>query len=114
MTTGRINQVTILNPGPRPETTRRGGPPRRGAERYKEGDPREVDPAERGGPRERRLPPTDYSIAPTEFPKGRSAARAFGSFDHPCPAACAPRVEGRDRKSTPRGGYRRKRSPLGS
>lgn len=112
MTTGRINQVTILNPGTHPKMARRGGPPR-GAECYRVGEPHEVVPAKRGGPRGRGLPPGGYSIAPTEFPKETVRRRAFGSLDHPCQAACAPRVEGRDHQSTPRGGYWRRRSPLG-
>ena len=35
-------------------------------------------PAKRGRPRKRSLPPGDHSIAPTEFPKGRSAVGQSG------------------------------------
>jgi len=37
-----------------------------------------VDPAKRGGKRGRDLPPGGYSIAPTEFPKVRSAVEQSG------------------------------------
>jgi hypothetical protein len=49
-----------------------------GAECYKSWGTHEVNPAKRSRPRGRSLPPDDHSIAPTEFPKVRSAVGQSG------------------------------------
>jgi len=70
MTTGRINQVTILTRPPerRGATSPEGG----GRERYRAGmggDGSHAQPRAPGAPEESRRRATD-SIAPTEFPRG--------------------------------------------
>lgn len=93
MTTGRINQVTILSP----DAAREGWAPEippEGRSCYERRGTHEVDPAKRGGKRGRDLPPGGYSIAPTEFPKVRSAVEQSGHKDRPCYTAYAPQVEG--------------------
>ncbi len=75
MTTGRINQVTILAQRPRAK-----GHPPKGAEssitiRHGRAETHPAANARPAGAGRRQA--TD-SIAPTEFPKGRSAARESG------------------------------------
>src|SRR3989337_1509801 len=78
MTTGRINQVTILSPG---AAVRRGPgvhPPRGGSGALRELGNRRSGPSRAGPTRWARRTPTDHSIAPTESPKGRSAEGLSG------------------------------------
>ena len=113
MTTGRINQVTILNPGAHPERTRRGGPPKGGAECYRGGEharwtqPRGAACADAG------CRQSTIQLPPLSFPRG-GPPQGIRVFRPPCQAACALQVEGHDHQSTPRGGYWRRHSPLGS
>ena len=76
MTTGRINQVTILNPrGQAAQTT----PQRRRNVLLPKGmSTAKPYPAAGTLPPTGEEHPTTDSIAPTEFPKGWSAARAIG------------------------------------
>jgi len=69
MTTGRINQVTILDRGPRAKAT----PPQKESGKYTEG--RRRSNANRPVKRAPRVQvrQATYSNAPTEFPKERSA-----------------------------------------
>jgi hypothetical protein len=86
MTTGRINQVTILSPRGDPGEARAGYPPK-GAElvtRRGEAEPR---PAVGAGCASARLAARGHSIAPTEFPKGRSAAGSIRALRPPYAAA---------------------------
>lgn len=96
MTTGRINQVTILNAADAPRrhparagqsSTLRGGeaPDRRSPERCSQGL--------RGHP-----------IAPTEFPKGPSTAPRSSAGALPQGAIWAPQGEGAFRRTSPPGG----------
>jgi len=110
MTTGRINQVTILSP----DAAREGWAPEippKGRSCYKDWGTHEVDPAKRDRKRGRDLPPGGYSIAPTEFPKVRSAVGQSG----PKTVHATPHTPLRWRyaitKSAPEGGYWRERSP---
>ena len=77
MTTGRINQVTILNPSASPGEFAPGSPPR-GAELVTRVGTRRSGPSRAGHQRETRATPKGYPCAPTEFPKGRSAAGQSG------------------------------------
>jgi hypothetical protein len=74
MTTGRINQVTILSvPGIEDAA---GATTRRGGRKFQAGDgPRRHVPAGRFPEQRLRRVPTGYPFAPTEFPKRRSATR---------------------------------------
>jgi hypothetical protein len=76
MTTGRINQVTILNPRAKRRDT---APKDGGCERYHAGRATKVraQPRPSKAPKEPRRPTTD-SVAPTEFPKGQAAAGGIG------------------------------------
>ena len=69
MTTGRINQVTIFIPRVREDLEET---PKIGAEQFMEGwNTRSI-----GAPERRlRQGPLDHPIAPTKFPKGRSATQ---------------------------------------
>ena len=78
MTTGRINQITILIRGAPPGRARQGEPPVGGGALQGRGAHRGVHPAARDGPRGRGSTPSNHSIAPTEFSRGRSAARRSG------------------------------------
>jgi hypothetical protein len=113
MTTGRINQVTILNPGAHPESTRRGGPPEGGAECYRGGEhARWTQPGGAACADAGCHQPT-IQLPPLSFPRG-GPPQGIRVFRPPCQAACALQVEGHDHQSTPRGGYWRRHSPLGS
>src|SRR5690606_25206464 len=109
MTTGRINQVTILNPSATPGEFAPGSP-RGGGALLRGLGSTEVNPAGRAACARRRATPDDHPIAPTEFPKGRSAAGQSGRGP-PYQAACAPQEEGYHRQSTPWGGYWQRRPP---
>lgn len=76
MTTGRINQVTILNPAPE---SGEGGPQRGGVKRYRMAWASRSPPSRHLAPQREGLTATD-SIAPTEFPRERSAATVIGPF----------------------------------
>ena len=83
MTTGRINQVTILSGRPEPNATPRG---RQSC--YSE---KAVCTAARGTPEQGYTGLAHYPIAPTEFPTGQSAtltARVLGTVAacNMCPA----------------------------
>ena len=77
MTTGRINQVTTLNPAASPKELRQGAPG--GADLCtKVGATAKPKPDRPGRPTRRGAAPSGHPIAPTEFPKGRSAAGHSG------------------------------------
>jgi hypothetical protein len=78
MTTGRINQITILIPGATSGEGTPRRPPEGGGALQGWGARRSAHPAARDGPRGRRSTPSNHSIAPTEFPRGRSAAQRLG------------------------------------
>ena len=105
MTTGRINQVTILKPWKVPRGTRPGDPPRGVEFGYEEGAPPRWYPAIGARNARRSRAAAGYSIAPTEFPKGRSAAEVIRLREPPNTAASALQVEGTTPQITPKGGY---------
>jgi len=75
MTTGRINQVTILTGGP--EASPR--PAAKRAEQFTEKGRAQGTTQLAGDPEQRlQQAPTNHPIAPTEFPKGRSTALKLG------------------------------------
>ena len=77
MTTGRINQVTILNPAPE---WGEGGPRRGGVKRYRMAWASRSPPSRHLAPQREDLTATD-SIAPTEFPRGQAATGGIGHRD---------------------------------
>jgi hypothetical protein len=70
MTTGRINQVTILTP---PAIRLLARPLNRGRVVSKQGGATRQSPTLRSQEQQLQLVPQDHPIAPTEFPKGWSA-----------------------------------------
>jgi hypothetical protein len=124
MTTGRINQVTILRPphaaqqqpaGTKPAQRR----PWNGPEDvcYKEGAPARSGAGTRPGALSEldspaAAPKMGHPIAPTVFPKERSAVDAAERLaSRPQSAACALPVEETRPQSTPKGGYWLGRAP---
>lgn len=92
MTTGRINQVTILDP--QAPWGARGRPTREGGLELLLGRSAPEDALGQGHPARRtRGAAGDHSIAPTEFPKRQSAAGGNRAKRPPYAAACAPQVE---------------------
>ncbi len=75
MTTGRINQVTILTGGPRASPR----PAVKQAEQFTELGRAQGTTRLAGHPEQRlQQAPTNHPIAPTEFPKERSTTRRLG------------------------------------
>ena len=116
MTTGRINQVAIVSPATPAAKPGAGGGPRGGAP----GDARGRGPGSHLGARPggsagaeaRRRAPTGHPIAPTGFPKGRSAPRLLrGRKPKPADRSIRPPRGGRQPPITPGGGYRLRRAP---
>ena len=107
MTTGRINQVTVLNPhAERAQETPQGGRSSSATMRQRDtkGAPSHghCTLATRG-----QQHMTD-SIAPTEFPRGRSAARVMGREATTLRCMRPPSGGGPQKINTPKSGY-----PLG-
>ena len=88
MTTGRINQVTILSPS----TEMHEQTPAKGASFTEQGDAEALQVAALSGPGAPAVQATD-SIAPTEFPKGWSATSHAGCCHRYISAACIPQEE---------------------
>ena len=94
MTTGRINQVTILNPARARRTERPPGGGGTFALPLQEGRrPRAATQPKAPVAQNATGPPTTDSIAPTEFPRARSAAGEIGPRGPPNSAAYAPQEE---------------------
>jgi len=115
MTTGRINQVTILRPARaarQPAGTRRPQDSLGARKVLLQGRECLRTVAQTPSPGRRaseacRQPPMDHPIAPTEFPKERSAVDAAERLESRLQfTACALLVEGTHPLSTPGGGYR--------
>jgi hypothetical protein len=107
MTTGRINQVTILRLREPPARRDAQRPPRGWNFCYWEGEGR--SPPDRWHPTRRaRRAACGHSIAPTEFPKGRSAAVAIGSQDRHAP------LHAPFRWRAPFPGHAQRRLPVGA
>ena len=97
MTTGRINQVTILSAGARGP---RRHPARAGQSSSLTGGARPPT----GGSLERAAQgPAGHPIAPTEFPKGPSTAPRSSAGALPQGVIWAPQGEGTFRRTSPRG-----------
>jgi hypothetical protein len=79
MTTGRINQVTILTPRPHPEATTKAQPPK-GQKQLSEGA-RMNSSSATGTPFGLKIGSRDHPFAPTEFPKMWSTTEARAAHE---------------------------------
>ena len=122
MTTGRINQVTILTPeARRPARTRGAHPgliPRRRdrSSQHRKGQDRSHRPISGEHAPAKGAAPRDHPIAPTEFPEARSAPEldGFPLRNDRETAACAPQEEdagGRSRPGSTPDGYQLRLTP---
>ena len=94
MTTGRINQVTILDSSAAQLGDRAREPPKRGQNMLQEGAHHKGSPSQRQATRKARSRPTSYPFAPTEFPKERSTTEGNRAQRPPYTAAYTPQMEG--------------------